>query len=120
MSGGGAIIKSVLLQRGLGKTTALIKNSAKTGDLLVVLNDSMVRHTMKMAKDLNVEITEPITHRDYFICISGNQVISKVARKMDEARRNNKSIIIDDLDLFLQEIIAPKTGARISLISFTI
>ena len=118
---GGVIIKSVLLQRGLGKTTALIKNSAKTGDLLVVLNESMVRHTMKMAKDLNVEITEPITHRDYFTFISGNQVsVSKVARRMDEARRNNKSIIIDDLDLFLQEIIAPKTGARISLVSFTI
>lgn len=117
---GGVIIKSVLLQRGLGKTTALIKNSAKTGDLLVVVNRFMVGHAMEMAKKIGVEIKEPITHEEYFAFITGNGISSKVSRIMDETMRNNNGYIIDDLDLFLQDTIAPKAGARINLVSFTI
>lgn len=120
MSGGGVIIKSVLLQRGLGKTTALIKNSAKTGDLLVVLNESMVRHTMKMAKDLNVEIKIPITHLDYIDYIYGHRTNSVNNHRIRTQISDNGSFIIDDLDLFLQDTLARKTGARISLVSFTI
>lgn len=52
-------------ERGVGKTTALIKESAKTGAIIVVTSYPMANHTMGLAKRLGLDIPEPITVTNY-------------------------------------------------------
>ena len=48
--------------RQSGKTTELIKLSAETGAVIVVLNHNMIDDTKRLAEFLKLEIPEPITH----------------------------------------------------------
>ena len=52
-------------ERGVGKTTALIKESAKTGAIIVVASYRRVNHTVGLAKRLGLDIPEPITVTNY-------------------------------------------------------
>ena len=52
-------------ERGVGKTTALIKESAKTGAIIVVASYPMMNYIMGLAKRLNLDIPEPITVTNY-------------------------------------------------------
>mgnify|MGYP006972172465 FL=1 len=52
-------------ERGVGKTTALIKESAKTGAIIVVASYRSVNHTVGLAKRLGLDIPKPITVTNY-------------------------------------------------------
>ena len=52
-------------ERGVGKTTALIKESAKTGAIIVVASYPMANYIVGLAKRLNLDIPEPITVTNY-------------------------------------------------------
>lgn len=52
-------------ERGVGKTTALIKESAKTGAIIVVASYWRVNHTVGLAKRLGLDIPKPITVTNY-------------------------------------------------------
>ena len=52
-------------ERGTGKTTALIKASAKTGAIIVATSYPRVNYTMGLAKRLKLDIPEPITVTNY-------------------------------------------------------
>lgn len=52
-------------ERGAGKTTMLIEESARTGAIIVVLSYPMVNYTMVLAMRLNLDIPEPITVTNY-------------------------------------------------------
>ena len=52
-------------ERGVGKTTTLIKESAKTGAIIVVGVYPMANYIMGLAKRLNLDIPEPITVTKY-------------------------------------------------------
>ena len=52
-------------ERGAGKTTMLIEESARTGAIIVVSSYPMVNYTMVLAMRLNLDIPEPITVTNY-------------------------------------------------------
>ncbi len=52
-------------ERGTGKTTALIKESAKTGAIIVAASYPMANYIMDLAKRLSLDIPEPITVTNY-------------------------------------------------------
>jgi hypothetical protein len=52
-------------ERGAGKTTMLIEESAITGAIIVVSSYPMVNYTMGLAMRLNLDIPEPITVTNY-------------------------------------------------------
>ena len=54
-------------ERGVGKTTTLIKESAKTGAIIVVGVYPMANYIMGLAKRLNLDIPEPITVTKYLM-----------------------------------------------------
>lgn len=48
-----------------GKTMALVRESAKTRAIIVVASYQMVQHVILLAKQLNLDIPEPITVTNY-------------------------------------------------------
>ena len=52
-------------ERGVGRTTALIKESAKTGAIIVAASYPMVDYIACLAKRLGLDIPEPITVTNY-------------------------------------------------------
>lgn len=53
--------KIIVDEKGTGKTTKAIKESAKTGKYIITLNRHMVMHTFNMAKEMGLNIPFPIT-----------------------------------------------------------
>lgn len=79
-------------ERGVGKTTALIKESAKTGAIIVVTLYPMVNHTMGLAKRLGLDIPEPITVTNYLkllVCGGFNR---------------EQKYLVDDLQMVLSQM----------------
>lgn len=52
-------------ERGTGKTTTLIKKSAKTGAIIVVASYPMANYIIGLAKRLDLDIPDPITVPNY-------------------------------------------------------
>ena len=50
--------------RGSGKTLALVKRSAKTGEVIICVNDAAVTKAMSMASNMGLTIPQPYTHSD--------------------------------------------------------
>jgi len=90
--------------RGEGKTTELIKTSAKTGDIIVAVNPTMVKHIQQMAKWMGLNIPDPITYDEY---LEGQIWQGKTF----------DGFLIDDLDLLLFKILPPYKPVRAVTIS---
>lgn len=101
------LIRSVIVPRGHGKTTALIKECAKLNAQLVVCNISMVDHTRRMAIDLNLIIKKPITHSTYL------ELVERPRGIKDEI------YLIDDVDKMILDYLVPR-HCKLEVISLTI
>ena len=52
--------------RQFGKTTMLIKESARTGATIAVANYQMVQHVLNMAAWMELDIPQPVTYAEVF------------------------------------------------------
>ena len=75
--------------RQTGKTTMLIKESARTGATIAVATHTMVNYVIGMAKQMGLEIPTPVTYSAVF----------------DNFRRNGKArYLIDELQMMLHQL----------------
>lgn len=81
-------MKKIIKPRGKGKTTELIKLSAKTNTYILVANKKRQRQLMELAYSMNVIIPYPVTIDDYMRTQFRGSFI--------------KHILIDDADDILQ------------------
>ncbi len=80
----------VIAGRGKGKTTELIRLSNGLNKPIVVSGYSKVTHIKKMAKEMGLEIPEPLTVSEW---LSHKSV-----------RGINQSCLVDDLDIVLHDL----------------
>lgn len=79
-------------ERGAGKTTALVEESAKTGAIIVVASYPMVNYTMGLAMRLNLDIPEPITVTNYLkVLVHGGL-------------NREQKYLVDDLQMMLSQM----------------
>ena len=79
-------------ERGIGKTTALIKESAKTGAIIVAASYPMVNYIIGLAKQLNLDIPEPITVTNYLkLLVYGG-------------RNREQKYLVDELQIMLRQM----------------
>lgn len=83
-------MKIIMLERGKGKTTELVKMSAETQTYILTATKQNVRHICQIADDLGLNIPYPITVNEY---LDGKLKESFI-----------KSILIDDVDCVLRSI----------------
>ena len=74
--------------RGTGKTTALIQESAAHWYYIVTNSHSSARLIFRMAKEMNVEIPFPLTYDEFVRC--------------EYAGKRIHGLLIDDVDMLLQ------------------
>jgi len=84
-------MEKIIMQRGYGKTTQLIKKSAKSGDYIVCCNRlgeaSRIQHE---AQQMGLDIPLPITYAEF------------VEKRYHSI--NISGFLIDNLEMFLQYI----------------
>ena len=83
-------MEKIIMQRGYGKTTQLIKKSAKSGDYIVCSRLDEANRIQFEAKDMGLDIPLPITYAEFI-----------------EKRYSGKNIsgfLIDNLEMFLQHL----------------
>ena len=80
-------MKILQLERGKGKTTALIYTSATTGCPIIVLTYAEAEMVQNMANSLGIDIPHPITLKTY-MTYGGHC-------------NGNDGILIDNLDIML-------------------
>ena len=85
-------MKLYISGRQLGKTTTLIKRSAETGAVIVVPNVRMARYTFEMAKELGLDISEPITPMHY------------ISRLANGGLEKSQTYLIDELQTVLSRM----------------
>lgn len=95
----------VIRKRGGGKTTKLIKLSAKTGDHIVCADASIAYHLRMQARAMKLEIPLPLTYREF---ITGRC-----------KRLGIRSVLIDNAE-YLIDYIARFNGVNINAVSFSI
>lgn len=79
-------------ERGAGKTTALVEESAKTGAIIVVASYSMVNYIIGLAKRLNLDIPDPITVTNYLkVLVYGGL-------------NREQKYLVDDLQMMLSQM----------------
>ena len=83
-------MKILQLERGKGKTTALIYTSAMTRYPIVVLTCAEVEMVQNMANSLGIDIPQPITLKTYMTY---------------GKHYGNDGILIDNLDIMLPKIL---------------
>lgn len=83
-------MKKIIKPRGKGKTTELIKLSAKTNTYILVANRMRQIAVAKLAHSMNIDIPYPVTVEDYMRTHFRGSFI--------------KNILIDDADAVLQSI----------------
>lgn len=86
-------MKILAAKRGVGKTTTLIKESAKTGAIIVASSFQEARYVKDKANDLGFNIPDPIPFIDFIVDVYN-----------DLYNRENKKYLIDDLGLCLRLI----------------
>ena len=84
-------MERIIMQRGYGKTTQLIKKSANDGSVIVCYSDGVANSLMWEAKNLGIEIPRPISFNSFI-----------EAKYYGQIRPNG--LLIDDADLLLQSI----------------
>lgn len=85
--------KVILQDRGTGKTTRAIQESAKTGRYILVPRESMAHHVFQKSKEMGLEIPFPITLADIHRRDSISNVIA------------NHGIIIDEGLMVLKKLL---------------
>lgn len=75
--------------RQFGKTTMLIKESARTGSTIAVATYEMARHVVVQARLLGLEIPQPVTYADIFRNYRENKT---------------KRYLVDELQLMLSQL----------------
>lgn len=83
-------MKVIMLERGKGKTTELVKISAETQTYILTATKQNVEHICQIADDLGLNIPYPITVNEY---LNGKLRGSFI-----------KNILIDNADCVLQSI----------------
>lgn len=79
-------------ERQSGKTTMLVKQSAKTGAIIVVASYSMGRYVELLAHDLGLDIPAPITVSNYI----------KILANGDLGR--TQKYLVDELQMMLNQM----------------
>jgi hypothetical protein len=82
-------MEKIIMVRGYGKTTQLIKKSAQNGDYIVCYNTDEALYIQHMAKNMGLDIPLPVTYREF---------LNK------EYSDNIKGFLFDNVDEFLQSI----------------
>lgn len=77
------------LKRMTGKTTALVKLSAKNQSIIVVATRQQIDYVMGLAKGLNVNIPKPILFSEM------------IRRQQNLYTRNTEKYLIDELQMIL-------------------
>ncbi len=83
-------MEKIIMQRGYGKTTQLIKNSAKTGDYIVCHGLDEANRIQKEAKQMGLDIPLPITYREFI--------------EKRYSGRNISGFLIDNIEMFIQSL----------------
>lgn len=83
-------MQTLIIPRGKGKTTELIKRSAITKEYIVVINLIEVKRIEEIARDLDLKIPQPITFSEF--------------RDRKYYGAGIKGFLIDNADLFLQSL----------------
>lgn len=82
-------MKICALKRMTGKTTALVKLSAKNQSIIVVATRQQIDYVMGLAKGLNVNIPKPILFSEM------------IRRQQNLYTRNTEKYLIDELQMIL-------------------
>lgn len=82
-------MKICALKRMTGKTTALVKLSAKNQSIIVVATRQQIDYVMDLAKGLNVNIPKPILFSEM------------IRRQQNPYTRNKEKYLIDELQMIL-------------------
>lgn len=77
------------LKRMTGKTTALVKLSAKNQSIIVVATRQQINYVIGLAKELNVNIPQPILFSEM------------IRRQQNLYTRNTEKYLIDELQMIL-------------------
>ena len=85
-------MKLYISGRQLGKTTTLIKLSAETGAVIVVPTVMMGKCTLELAKELGLDIPEPITPMHY------------ISRLAHGGLEKSQTYLIDELQTVLSRM----------------
>ena len=99
------------MPRASGKTTMLIKESAKTGKPIIVTNSMMVDILAQRAKEMGLRIPEPVSAMRWIINDYGSGDRNRISKKA----RESGGLLIDDLDCVLKIIF----GERVSKATYT-
>ena len=83
-------MEKIILERGEGKTTELIKKSAEAGHYIVCFSIDEASRISAEARSMDLEIPLPITYREF---IEGRY-----------SSRNIKGFLIDNADLLIEFI----------------
>ena len=75
--------------RQCGKTTMLIKESARTGATIAVATYEMAQHVVVQARLLGLEIPQPVTYADIFRNFRANKT---------------KRYLVDELQMMLSQL----------------
>lgn len=82
-------MKICALKRMTGKTTALVKLSAKNQSIIVVATPQQINYVIGLAKELNVNIPQPILFSEM------------IRRQQNPYTRNTEKYLIDELQMIL-------------------
>lgn len=83
--------------RQSGKTTLLIRESARTGATIAVATYPMAQHVKFLAKSLDLDIPEPVTYAEIFRTYREN--------KTKRYRENKtKRYLVDELQMMLGQL----------------
>jgi hypothetical protein len=100
-------IKVICGARRTGKTTALIKESAETGAIIICRSHQHISFIKSLARDLNLKIPT---------CVLIQDIASGVARGKFP---HGQPALIDDVEFFLGEYFYDKAGFEIKTIGIT-
>lgn len=85
-------MKIYAAERQTGKTTMLVKESAKTGAIIVSPTYQMRKYIIGLADKLGLEIPSPITVKQYF------QILAR------DRRDSNQKYLVDELQMMLNQM----------------
>ena len=83
-------MEKIIMNRGYGKTTQLIKKSARSGDYIICHGVDEAHRIKSEAKEMGLDIPLPITYTEFI--------------KKQYSGRNISGFLIDNLEMFLQAI----------------
>jgi DNA-binding LacI/PurR family transcriptional regulator len=77
-----------ITKRGAGKTQNAILESSRTNHVIICINDIEKRRILSIAKEMGLEIPQPVTFDDY--------------KRKSYLGRSIRGFIMDNADIFIQ------------------